>query len=163
VNVVTRLLDGTPACRRVISPRAMHLVGLVVALFMAVVAMGFFVALFTVEERPPWYAYPLVAAGIVLFLSATATFFGSGVYVHAGGVGIVNPLSLRRLPWEQLTRFSLDPWPYCWGRAHLRRGGSITLWGIRWVVAPDEAQAAIDRLNDALRTGQGNGTPGHEP
>jgi len=163
VNVVTRLLDGTPALRRVVSPRAIYLVTLVVALFEIVCAMALFVALFTVDKRPPWYAYPLVSAGILLFLCLTATMFGGGVYVHAGGVIIVNPLYLRRVPWEQLTRFSLDPWPLCWGRAHLRRGGSITLWGIRWVVSQKEAQAAIDWLNDALRKGQGEGTPGHGP
>ncbi|MEA2219403.1 MAG: Bacterial domain [Solirubrobacteraceae bacterium] len=114
----------------------MWLIGIITAI--GLVATGGAIAYgATVDQIQPSVSDRLLGIGILVALAGgvAAAGFGalrSGVLVHRDGITVRNGWRSRRLAWDAIERFSLQPVALSTtGRVHLYNGEVLTTWGIQ--------------------------------
>ena len=143
------------------SPRLMWLIGSITAIGLAATG-GALVAAISVDQIQPSLSHRLLGVGILLALAAGVAAAGlgalrSGVLVHRAGVTIRNGWRSRRVAWEAIERFSVEPLALSTtGRVHLCNGEVLTTWGIQGpnrFMFPNstEATTPIAQLNALLQ------------
>ena len=161
MNAINETHDDREERLRYRSPRLMWLIGSITAIGL-VATGGALVAAIAVDQVQPSLSHRLLGVGILLALAAGVAAAGlgalrSGVVVHRQGVTVRNGWRSRRVTWDAIERFSVEPLALSTtGRVHLRNGEVLTTWGIQGpnrYMFPNsaEATAPIAQLNALLQ------------
>ena len=143
------------------SPRLMWLLGITTAIGLVALLAALIVAA-TVDQIQPSLSDRLLGIGILAALAAGMAAAGcgalrSGVLVHRDGITVRNGWRSRRVAWEAIERFSVEPLALSTsGRVYLRNGEVLTTWGIQGpnrFMFPNSAEAIapIAQLNALLQ------------
>jgi hypothetical protein len=142
------------------SPHQRLLVGIIVAITLLAMVISFVPALMEPHTQG---SASVRALGIMI---ACAMFFGfaafgisvmrRGVLVYPDGISVRNLRRSRRLMWDEIDRFSVEPLAASTGRVHLHNGEVLRIWGIQaplpsWFPNSVEATAPIAQLNALLQ------------
>jgi Bacterial PH domain len=143
-----------------------RLIGAITCIVVVAVAIGTGQAL-TDPQVHPSVLDRVLGVGLLGAMACAFAAFGiravlTGVLVHRDGITVRNLRRSRRLTWNEIDRFSLEPIALSTiGCVHLRDGEKVMTWGIQGpnrFVSPKSSGAidAIAELNAILQQSRSN-------
>ena len=145
VSVTPRKRKG-----RFYQPRGMFVLGVAIAVYFLISSVPNILA----TEAPVWVRALLLASAVSVAVWVSVRIGGAGIYVHADGITVVNPLTTRTVPWSRIRAFSWGPYGvYLKVGAELDDGSVVPIVGLPvGIRGPSRSMAKIiDSLNEHLR------------